>query len=94
MEPITRESNGNGRAERAQDECRVGLPLDEKRVDGVDHQATESFEELVRTHRTPLYSAALRLTDDWAEAEDLVQDTLERAYRAFCRYRSEGKARA
>ena len=92
-----RESNGTGRAKRAQDEHRVGLAvdaLDGKHVDSVDHQATESFEELVREHRTPLYSAALRLTDDWAAAEDLVQDTLERAYRAFNRYRPEGKARA
>jgi len=97
VEPITRESNGTGCAKQVQAERQVGLAVDAlggKCVDGVDRQATESFEELVREHRTPLYSAALRLTDDWAAAEDLVQDTLERAYRAFHRYRPEGKARA
>jgi len=97
VQPITRESNGTRRAKRAQDERRVRPAvdaLDGKHVDGVNDPASESFEELVRKHRTPLYSAALRLTDDWAAAEDLVQDTLERAYRAFHRYHPEGKARA
>ena len=97
VEPRTRETNEAGRAKRPQDECRVGLTADVlngKFAEGVDDQATECFEDLVRKHRTPLYSAALRLTHDWATAEDLVQDTLERAYRAFHRYRPEGKARA
>src|SRR4051812_25412585 len=97
MEPITRETSGTGRAMLDQDERRDGLAinaLDGERVDNLDDEALESFEELVRKHRTPLYRTALRLTDDWAAAEDLVQDTLERAYRAFHRYHPEGKARA
>jgi RNA polymerase sigma-70 factor, ECF subfamily len=97
MEPMTCERNGPGRAKRADHEPSVGLltpTFDGEHVDGVDHQVADSFEELVREHLTPLYSAALRLTHDWAEAEDLVQDTLERAYGAFHRYRAESKARA
>src|SRR3954452_24194067 len=94
---MSRERNGPGRAKRAQDEHQVAPavdPLDGERVDDVDDQATETFEDLIRKHRTPLYGAALRLTDGWAAVEDLVQDTLERAYRAFHRYRPEGKVRA
>ena len=94
MEPMHRECNGPGHEDRAQVELRGGLALDGDPVAGVDDEATDSFEELVRKHRMALYSAALRLTNDWAAAEDLVQDTLERAYRAFHRYRPEGKARA
>src|SRR5262245_46979119 len=94
VEPMMRDNNEPGRARRPQDEPGVGLAVDEPCIDDVDFEATESFEELVRKHRAPLYSAALRLTDDWAAAEDLVQDTLERAYRAFPRYRHEGRARA
>ena len=53
-----------------------------------------AFEEVVREHFMSLHRAAFRLTHDWGAAEDLVQDTLERAYHAFDRYRPEGKARA
>jgi RNA polymerase sigma-70 factor (ECF subfamily) len=53
-----------------------------------------AFEEMVREHFTSLHRTAFRLTHDWAAADDLVQDTLERAYRAFDRYRPEGRARA
>ncbi len=53
-----------------------------------------AFEEMVREHFTSLHRTAFRLTHDWGAAEDLVQDTLERAYRAFDRYRPEGKSRA
>jgi RNA polymerase sigma-70 factor (ECF subfamily) len=41
------------------------------------------FEEEARPHLDALYSTALRLTRSRADAEDLVQDTLVRAYRFF-----------
>jgi RNA polymerase sigma-70 factor (ECF subfamily) len=63
-------------------------------IGGAGQTGAAEFEEVVREHFTSLHRAAFRLTHDWGAAEDLVQDTLERAYRAFDRYRPEGKARA
>src|SRR2546425_1375923 len=44
------------------------------------------FEELALSHLDPLYSAALRLTKNERDAEDLVQDTCMRAYRFFDKF--------
>ena len=52
-----------------------------------------AFEEMVREHSTALHRTAFRLTHDWGAAEDLVQETLERAYRAFDHYRPEGASK-
>jgi RNA polymerase sigma-70 factor (ECF subfamily) len=53
-----------------------------------------AFEAEVRPHHQALYRAALRLTRQIEAAEDLVQDTLERAYRHFHRYRPGTNVRA
>ena len=42
-----------------------------------------SFADLAMPFMGPLYSAALRMTRNPADAEDLVQETYLRAYRAF-----------
>jgi RNA polymerase sigma-70 factor, ECF subfamily len=97
MESKTRESTGPRRAKRAEHARPVKLvvpAVDGDHVDGVKQQRTDSFENLVLQHRMHLHREALRLTHDRTAAEDLVQDTLERAYRAFDRYHPEGKARA
>lgn len=44
------------------------------------------FEEEARPHLDTLYSTALRLTRSSVDAEDLVQDTLVRAYRFYDRF--------
>jgi RNA polymerase sigma-70 factor (ECF subfamily) len=42
-----------------------------------------SFAELAMEHMPSLYSAALRMTRNPSDAEDLVQETYLKAYRAF-----------
>ncbi len=44
------------------------------------------FEQLALVHVDPLFSAALRLTRNERDAEDLVQDTFLRAYRFFDKF--------
>src|SRR6266568_8384336 len=44
------------------------------------------FEQQVRPYLGQLYPAALRMTRNPADAEDLVQDTLAKAYAAFAQY--------
>ena len=44
-----------------------------------NHRTKQEFEGLVLAHLDPLYSAALRLTKNERDAEDLVQDTCMRA---------------
>jgi len=46
------------------------------------------FETEARPHLDTLYSTALRLTRSPVDAEDLVQDTLVRAYRFYDRFES------
>src|ERR671938_1435932 len=41
------------------------------------------FSELAMEHMPSLYTAALRMTRNPSDAEDLVQDTYLKAYRAF-----------
>jgi RNA polymerase sigma-70 factor (ECF subfamily) len=44
------------------------------------------FADLAMEHMPSLYSAALRMTRNPADAEDLVQETFLKAYRAFGRF--------
>jgi RNA polymerase sigma-70 factor (ECF subfamily) len=50
------------------------------------NRTKQEFEELALSHLDPLYSAALRLTKNERDAEDLVQDTCMRAYRFFDKF--------
>ena len=52
------------------------------------------FEELVLPHLHVLHYAALRLTKDESAADDLVQDTFLRAYRALDQLTQEESCRA
>jgi RNA polymerase sigma-70 factor (ECF subfamily) len=50
-------------------------------------QAARSFDDEALPHLDALYRVALRLTGDQSQAEDLVQDTMLKAYRAWRQYR-------
>ncbi len=52
------------------------------------------FEALVRQHLDALYGAALRLTRNRADAEDLIQETLLKAWRSFHTFTEGTNARA
>src|ERR1700684_301887 len=52
------------------------------------------FADLAMEYRSSLYSAALRMTRNPADAEDLVQETFLKAYRAFDRYEDGTNLRA
>lgn len=51
-----------------------------------NNRTKQEFEALALAHLDPLYSAALRLTKNERDAEDLVQDTCMRAYRFFDKF--------
>jgi len=53
-----------------------------------------SFEKIILPHVDSLYGAAYRLTRRSSDAEDLVQDTMLRAYTRFESFRADGSPRA
>ncbi|AEW98171.1 MULTISPECIES: sigma-70 family RNA polymerase sigma factor [Streptomycetaceae] len=55
---------------------------------------TARFERDALVHLDQLYAAALRLTRDRQDAEDLVQETYARAYRCFHQFRPGTNLRA
>lgn len=55
--------------------------------------ATRSFDDEALPHLDTLYRVALRLTADPSQAEDLVQDTMLKAYRSWRQYRPGTNAR-
>jgi RNA polymerase sigma-70 factor (ECF subfamily) len=52
-----------------------------------------AFEELVRRHRTPVFSFLLRLTGDRGRAEDLCQETFLRVVKASERWEARATFR-
>jgi RNA polymerase sigma-70 factor, ECF subfamily len=50
-------------------------------------EVTRSFDDEALPHLDALYRVALRLTADPSQAEDLVQDTMLKAYRSWRQYR-------
>lgn len=60
----------------------------------MDATARRAFESTVLAHADSLFGAALRLTRSRAEAEDLVQETLVRAYRFWASFRPGSSVRA
>ena len=52
-----------------------------------EDERQQQFEDQVLPHLDRLYSAALRYTRNAADAEDLVQETVTKAFRSFHQYR-------
>lgn len=52
------------------------------------------FETLIASHLNSLYSTALRMTHNQNDAEDLVQETMFKAYRALNQYQRNTNFRA
>lgn len=57
-------------------------------------QKQEDFEDEIIPHLDAMYNFALRLTSDPSDAEDLVQDTIVKAYRFFSSYEKGTNAKA
>src|SRR3546814_18196995 len=70
--PTTSPSTGSWKGSRRTSDCRFEVMADQAR-----------FAELAMEHMSSLYSAALRMTRNPADAEDLVQETYLKAYRGF-----------
>jgi RNA polymerase sigma-70 factor (ECF subfamily) len=54
----------------------------------------QQFEQIVEAHLNGLFGAALRLTRNRTNAEDLLQETFLRAWRSFRTFRTGTNARA
>lgn len=62
---------------------------------GVEKDAKQrEFEEEALVHLDTLYNVALRLTGNASDAEDLVQDTVTKAFRAWDKYQRGTNCRA
>jgi RNA polymerase sigma-70 factor (ECF subfamily) len=82
-------SRGPGRLVSAQAEPAKGGPAGETR-----EQRTARFERDALPHLRRLHAAALRLTSNPADAEDLVQDTYAKAYASFHQFRPDTNLKA
>ncbi|HET7018466.1 MAG TPA: sigma-70 family RNA polymerase sigma factor [Streptosporangiaceae bacterium] len=67
--------------------------ISEDRADAFTPAQTD-FEQQVRPYLGQLYQAALRMTRNASDAEDLVQETLAKAYTAFHQFKPGTNLRA
>lgn len=64
------------------------------RVSNTISKKQEAFNDEIIPHLDSLYNFALRLTTDHSDAEDLVQDTIVKAFRFFDSYEKGTNAKA
>jgi RNA polymerase sigma-70 factor, ECF subfamily len=72
---------------------RSDMPYVERETVDAPEARPADFEGVVRPHLEYLYSLAVRLSGHRSVAEDLVQDTLLRAFRGFARLRNRERPR-
>jgi RNA polymerase sigma-70 factor (ECF subfamily) len=68
-------------------------PITTRRGLTTDSQRRQ-FEKLILPHESSLFAPAMALTHSASDAEDLVQETLVRAYDRFDTFRADGSPRA
>ncbi len=66
----------------------------DRSVTAAAEEKRSSFETEALPHLESLYRLALRLSGDSARAEDLVQETVLKAYRAWAQFRAGSNAKA
>ena len=59
-----------------------------------DTARRDMFEKMILPHEGSLYAPAMSLTHSSSDAEDLIQETLLRAYDRFDTFRADGSPRA
>lgn len=65
-----------------------------EKLTGAEVQKQQDFNEEMIPHLDAIYNFALRLTSDPNDAEDLVQDTIVKAFRFFSSYERGTNAKA
>ena len=60
-------------------------------LERVRNGETEAFYELVRPHERGIYLAALSILNNDADAEEVVQEAILKAFKAIARFRQEAK---
>jgi RNA polymerase sigma-70 factor (ECF subfamily) len=60
----------------------------------IEHMPIDEFEKMALLHINSLYAAAMSLTKNAADAEDLVQDTYLRAFRYYEKFKADTNMRA
>lgn len=85
-EPAAPESSIASRCLAAPRSC-----SDEELVHAAQNGALPALEELLSRHRPMVYRAARRLTGTAEDAEDLVQETMLRAFKNIGRFRNEAR---
>lgn len=85
--PIT-PARGAGRGRRRSREPLMAKPTlsDRELVDRARDGDAQAFGQLVRRHQQRIHRLAMHLLRDRAEAEDVMQETFIRAYRALARF--------
>ena len=66
----------------------------ETRSTELPNERQMEFDSLIKPHLNSLYSTALRMTHNQNDAEDLVQETMYKAFRAFDQFQRNTNFRA